>query len=210
MEGKMTKTAKTILSCFLFVSLVGCASNSAATATESEQPKETEKTEAETTSAEPEKKEEETKPVETAKELPIDETITGGNWEVVCTSAEITTAIYPEDPDFTGNYLEVDDGKKIIDFEFDVKNLASDVVPYSDAINNVSVKCGSYNFNNYEMYYDMGSSISVTMLQGQYIGSDPLDTTHIYVVLVVADEAVEAGDVIAEITIMNQKYTYHF
>ena len=142
-----------------------------------------------------------------AQALAVGDTVSTAYWEITLAKAELATAIYPVESSSSGIHYEVADGYHFVNLEFDIKNLDTDVRAFSDAVNSVVVHCGKYDYNGYSMYYDMGGSLSVTLLKGTTHGPSPLDPTHLYVETEVPDEAIDAGSVTVDLVIAGGQYT---
>ena len=142
-----------------------------------------------------------------AQELKAGDRVSTEFWEITLAKAELTNAIYPVESGGSGIYYEVGDGYKFVNLEFDIKNLDTDVRAFCDAVSDVVVHCGKYDYNGYSMYYDMGGSLSVTMLKGTTHGPSPLDPTHLYVETEVPDEAIGAGSVTVDLVVAGGQYS---
>ena len=138
--------------------------------------------------------------------LAVGETVTTDVWEITLARAEITDAIYPVDTDASGIHYEASDGYRFVNLEFDLKNLDTDVRAFADAVSGVVVHCGKYDYNGYEMFYDMGGSLSVTLLKGTTHGPNPLDPTHLYVETQIPEEALSAGSITVDLTVAGSPY----
>jgi len=115
------------------------------------------------------------------KKLSVGDTARSENWEGVLKKAELTDAVYPSNTSGQYNYYSAGSDSVLLDLEFDVKNLNTETLAFADFANNIVVSYGDYKYNNYEMFYDMGTSLSVTLLKGEYVGPAPLDVTRLYI-----------------------------
>ena len=150
---------------------------------------------------------EEVAPVVTgATALAVGEVVTTDVWEITVAKAEIAEAIYPVNTGASGIHYESSDGYRFINLEFDLKNLDTDVRAFADAVSDVVVHCGKYDYSGYEMFYDMGGSLSVTMLKGTTFGPNPLDTTRLYVETQVPEEALSVGSITVDLTVAGGAY----
>lgn len=150
---------------------------------------------------------EEIVPVATgATALAVGEVVTTDVWEITVAKAEIAEAIYPVNTGASGIHYESSDGYRFINLEFDLKNLDTDVRAFADAVSDVVVHCGKYDYSGYEMFYDMGGSLSVTMLKGTTFGPNPLDTTRLYVETQVPEEALSVGSITVDLTVAGGSY----
>ncbi len=141
-----------------------------------------------------------------ATALAVGEVVTTDVWEITVAKAEIAEAIYPANPGASGIHYESSDGYRFINLEFDLKNLDTDVRAFADAVSDVVVHCGKYDYSGYEMFYDMGGSLSVTMLKGTTFGPNPLDPTRLYVETQVPEEALSAGSITVDLTVAGGSY----
>ncbi len=140
------------------------------------------------------------------QELAVGGTVKTELWEITLAKAETATEIHPVDPGATGTYYQSSEGRQFMNLEFDIKNLDTEVRAFSDAVSDVVVHCGKYDYNGYAMYYDMGGSLSVTLLKGTTHGPAPLDPTHLYVETDIPDEAAGMDSITVDLIIAGIPY----
>ena len=138
--------------------------------------------------------------------LAVGETVTTDVWEITLARAEIADAIYPVETGSSGIHYEASDGYRFVNLEFDLKNLDTEVRSFADAVSGVVIHCGKYDYSGYEMFYDMGGSLSVTLLKGTTHGPNPLDPTRLYVETQVPEEALSAGSITVDLTVAGNPY----
>lgn len=147
----------------------------------------------------------EEKKAEKERELAIGDSFASGSMNITLDDAQITKEVWPENRASAMYSIVPADGQVLVDLKFTMTYKISNGPAIASGLSDMVVTCGSYTYSEYELYYDEGYDLQLTLMNGEYDAFEALDPWTVHLMTNVPQTAIDRADeVVVDVKILGK------